>query len=504
MKLDRWLRVRTFHHSAFCDIQKLVALKEEQGVTISLCFPTLNEEETIGKEIRVLKSELMDKFHLLDEIAVVDSGSTDRTRDIAAKEGAAVHLASEHLTELGVWYGKGENLWKSLFLLKGDMIVWVDSDIKNIHPRFVYGLVGPLLTNSRIGYVKGFYKRPIRVGRKLLPSGGGRVTELVARPVLNLLFPSLSGLAQPLSGEYAGRRSLLERVPFFSGYGVEIGLLLDIEKKFGLRAIAQVDLDVRVHRNQELENLRTMSHRILTVLLTRAEEHGKLAILSDLNRSMNLITKEDEYYKIHNLRVEGAQRPPMITVRAYQQSRGISEEDLIIVSEAEPPGRRQYRKVSDLLRESLVKLDVVSRTKREALLELVGMLAGEGAVDSPFGALEALLAREEVLSTGIGRGLAIPHAATDAVRELVVCVGISKRGVEFESLDGELVNLVFLVLCPPSERSEYLGTLASLSQLLGDERLLGALMRAGSKKSVLTTVKKLETLNLLTKEFERP
>ena len=504
MKLDRWLRVRTFHHSAFSDIQRLLALKESQAVTISLCFPTLNEEETIGKEIKVIKSELMDKFHLIDEIAVVDSGSTDRTREIAAKEGATVYVASEHLTELGVWYGKGENLWKSLFLLKGDIVVWVDSDIRNIHPRFVYGLVGPLLTNSRIGYVKGFYKRPIKVGRKLVPTGGGRVTELVARPVLNLLFPSLSGLAQPLSGEYAGRRSLLERIPFFTGYGVEIGLLLDIERRFGLRSIAQVDLDVRVHRNQELESLRNMSHRILTVLLTKAEEQGKVAILSELNRSMNLITKEDEYYRVHNLQIEGTQRPPMISVKAYQQARGISDEDLIIFGELEPSGQRGYLKVSGLLRENLIEPDIVSRTKREAIQELVDVTAGQGLVANVPAAMEVLMAREDVLSTGMGAGLAIPHAITGTVRELVVCVGISRSGVEFESLDGEPVNLIFLVLCPPSERDKYLDTLATLSRLLEDERLLGALIRADSKKKVLATVRKLETLKLLAREFEKP
>ncbi|MBN1504595.1 MAG: glucosyl-3-phosphoglycerate synthase [Candidatus Eisenbacteria bacterium] len=503
MKLDRWLRVRTFHHSAFSDIRRLVALKESQGVTISLCFPTLNEEETIGKEIRVLKSELMDKFRLLDEIAVVDSGSTDKTREIAVKEGATVYLASEHLAELGVWYGKGENLWKSLFLLKGDIIVWVDSDIRNIHPRFVYGLVGPLLTNSRIGYVKGFYKRPIKLGRKLLPTGGGRVTELVARPVLNILFPSLSGLAQPLSGEYAGRRSILERVPFFTGYGVEIGLLLDIERKFGLRQIAQVDLDVRVHRNQELESLRKMSHRILTVLLTKAEEQGKVAILSELNRSMNLITKEDEYYRVHNLKIEGTQRPPMITVNAYQQARGISEEDLVIFGDLETSERREYQKVSGLLRENLIKPDVVATTKREAIRELVEKLAEEGAVSSVKDALEALMTREDVLSTGIGMGLAIPHAATEATRELTLCVGISAEGVEFESLDGEPVRLIFLVLCPPSERAKYLSTLASLSRLLDDERLSHALVAAGGRKEVLTIVRKFETLKSLTREFEK-
>jgi mannitol/fructose-specific phosphotransferase system IIA component (Ntr-type) len=503
MRLDRWMRVRTFHHSAFSDIKKLVALKEKQGVTISVCFPTLNEEETIGKEIRTVRSELLTKYPLIDDIAVVDSGSTDRTRDIATKEGATVYEADKYLKELGIWYGKGENLWKSLFLLKGDIIVWVDSDIKNIHPRFVYGLIGPLLTNKRIGYVKGFYKRPLKVGRKLSPTGGGRVTELVARPVLNILFPSLSGLAQPLSGEYAGRRSVLERVTFFTGYGVEIGLLIDIERKFGLNTIGQVDLDVRVHRNQDLESLRKMSHRILMVLLSKAEEQGKLAILEELNRSMNLITREDEYYRLHNLQIEGTQRPPMISVREYQQARGITEEDLILVSEASIAQKPEYRRISSFLRENLVKLDLVSLTKREALQEMVDLMTAEGLVSNTGDVVSALLAREEVLSTGVGKGAAIPHALTDTTREILLCVGRSRTGVEFESLYGEPVKIIFLVVCPTDQRKQYLSTLATISKLLDDERFYEALIRAENTREFLTAIRKFETLDILSKEFEK-
>jgi glucosyl-3-phosphoglycerate synthase len=262
MDLERWLGERTFHHSQFSDIAHLVKLKRAQGLTISLCFPSLNEQKTIGREIRVLKRALMDRHRLLDEILVVDSGSTDRTRKIAARQGAAVHLADDHLPEMGRLRGKGENLWKSLYLAKGNILVWIDADIRNIHPKFVYGLVGPLLMYPEIGYVKAFYRRPIRTGRRLRP-GGGRVTELLVRPFLSLLYPDLSLMAQPLSGEYAGRRSVLERVPFLSGYAVEVGLLIDIEQRFGIQSIAQVDLDVRVHRNQPIDRLRSMSSAIV-------------------------------------------------------------------------------------------------------------------------------------------------------------------------------------------------------------------------------------------------
>ena len=154
MELHDWLKYRTFHHSQFNDIQQLVALKKARGSTISFCFPTLNEEKTIGKEIKIIKKVLMDKHSLLDEIAVVDSGSTDRTREIARKLGADVYSENDILPETGSYPGKGENLWKSLYLLKGDILVSIDSDIRNMHPKFVYGLIGPLLLNPEIGIMK--------------------------------------------------------------------------------------------------------------------------------------------------------------------------------------------------------------------------------------------------------------------------------------------------------------------------------------------------------------
>ena len=194
---------------------------------------------------------------------VIDSDSTDRTVAIADRAGRAVVRHSQILPQLGSVTGKGEALWKSLHVLDGDIVAWIDTDISNIQPRFVTGLLGPLLREPRIQYVKGFYRRPIKEGDKLMPEGGGRVTELMARPLINLFFPELSGMIQPLSGEYAGRRALLERVPFFTGYAVEIGLLIDIIEQLGLPAIGQVDLERRIHRNQPLGNLSQMAYVIL-------------------------------------------------------------------------------------------------------------------------------------------------------------------------------------------------------------------------------------------------
>ena len=204
--VDKWFAENTFHADEFSDLKQLMVLKEKQGSTISLALPALNEEQTVGKVITTIKKALMDDVPLLDEIVLINSNSTDRTREIAGQLGIPIHIHQQILPELGPRAGKGEALWKSLLVTKGDIIAWIDTDIVNIHPRFVYGVVGPLLLNHNIQFVKGFYRRPLRVGSKMQAGGGGRVTELTARPLLNLFYPELSGVIQPLSGEYAGRR----------------------------------------------------------------------------------------------------------------------------------------------------------------------------------------------------------------------------------------------------------------------------------------------------------
>ena len=216
---NSWLAKNTFHYSDFKDLNRLVEEKEKKNLKISLCLPTLNEEKTIAKEIIILKSELMTRYSLLDEIVVVDSGSTDKTREIARAYGADVHKATEIFPHLEQYKGKGENLWKALYITKGDIIIYLDADIKNIHHRFAYGLLGPLLLCDDIKFVKAFYDRPISIGKnKMRPTGGGRVTELVTRPLFSLFFPELTQLIQPLSGEYAGFREVFERIPFPIGY----------------------------------------------------------------------------------------------------------------------------------------------------------------------------------------------------------------------------------------------------------------------------------------------
>lgn len=310
-RVDRWFAQNTYHNSEFEDVNALLAMKAKQGLTISLGLPALNEGETIGKIVRTMKQALMVDAPLLDEIVLIDSNSTDNTADIALAQGIPMFQHSEILPEMGTFKGKGEALWKSLHVLKGDLIVWVDTDIANIHPRFVYGLVGPLLKVPHVQYVKGYYQRPIQMGGKLQAFGGGRVTELVARPLFNLFYPELSGVIQPLSGEYAGRRAALMQVPFFSGYGVETGLLIDLLEKFGLDAIAQTDLEVRIHRNQELSSLSRMAFAIMQVFIARMEGRYDVQLLDKANRTMKMIVQEPERLALQLSDIADLERPPM-------------------------------------------------------------------------------------------------------------------------------------------------------------------------------------------------
>ena len=315
--VDKWFAENTYDSREFEDLRELVRLKERQELTISLGLPALNEEETIGPIIKTVKQELMDRHHLLDEIVLIDSRSVDRTREIAAELGIPVVVHQDILPQYGSYDGKGEALWKSLHALRGDLVAWIDTDISNIHPRFVYGILGPLLKDERVKYVKGFYRRPIRVGSQILGTGGGRVTELTARPLLNLFYPELSGLIQPLSGEYAARREVIERVPFFTGYGVEIALLIDLLHRFGLQAIGQVDLHRRVHRNQKLPSLSNMAFTVTATVLQRLERQGRMQLAVELNRSMKLIQNERDRFHIEIKALEDVERPPMATIPEY-------------------------------------------------------------------------------------------------------------------------------------------------------------------------------------------
>ncbi len=313
-----WLKTNTFHHSEFKDIKKLVEAKTRKQLKISLCLPTLNEEKTIAKEIIIMKSELMTRYPLIDEIVVVDSGSTDHTLDIAKSYGADVYEAKNILPHLENFTGKGENLWKALHITRGDIIIYLDADIKNIHHRFAYALLGPLLMFDHIKYTKAFYDRPIATDRKKIRStGGGRVTELIIRPLFSLFFPDLTQIIQPLSGEYAGYRSLLENISFPIGYGVETSMILDIYEKWGLDIIAQVDLDRRVHRNQDTKALGRMAFVILKTFFNRIEGLGKINLNTELFHEMIQYKLTGGEYEPDIYKITGDERPPIISIPEY-------------------------------------------------------------------------------------------------------------------------------------------------------------------------------------------
>lgn len=257
----------------------VIELKRERGARVSVGIPALNEAATIGSICEAIAGTLLGE--LVDELVVVDGGSTDDTASVARAAGATVVEASALVPEVPGVGGKGDSLWRSLAVLTGDIVCWIDADITNFEPHFVSRLVAPLLADPGCMFVKGFYQRPIAYGDVLLPSGGGRVTELLARPLLNALFPELGGFIQPLSGEYAGRREVLMQLPFFTGYSVEAGLLIDLLDAVGLDALVQVDLGTRAHRNRPLDELSPMAYAIARTIMRRAQEWGRLEMAHD-------------------------------------------------------------------------------------------------------------------------------------------------------------------------------------------------------------------------------
>jgi len=237
---------------------------------VSLVVPARNEAATVGDVVGRVREALVDTVALLDEIVVIDSDSTDDTYDVATDAGAVVHRAAEIRPDLGTVTGKGEAMWKAQFVTTGDLLVFMDADLLDWDTHFVPGLLGPLLTRPEVALVKGFYERPMVSGDAAVPFEGGRVTELVARPLIRLLVPELAGLHQPLAGEWAVRRELFERLSVPTGYAVELAALVDTQRARGIDAIAQVDLGTRAHRHQSLRDLSGMSTQILAAALARA------------------------------------------------------------------------------------------------------------------------------------------------------------------------------------------------------------------------------------------
>jgi len=311
-RAHRWFSQRT-SRAADWPVDRLMAAKGESRV--SVVMPALDEEATVGRIVRVIRRELVERRGLVDELVVVDSGSTDDTIEVARAAGADVVRREDVLSHLAPRPGKGEVLWRSLAATTGDVVVFVNSDLSDFTSSFVTGLLGPLLTDPAVQFVKATYDRPLHRPDDVQPAGGGRVTELVARPLLALHWPELSGFVQPLGGEYAARRSLLEQLPFPCGYGVEFGLLVDTYRRCGLDAMAQVDLSRRKHRNSDLHKLGRMALEIVQVAEARlGREVRSPAGITQFRRAGNGYEMVDTDMTEH-------ERPPIISVEGYPHRR---------------------------------------------------------------------------------------------------------------------------------------------------------------------------------------
>ncbi len=298
---ENWVARRTWQEPAWT-ADELVAAKA--GRRVSVVLPALDEEATVGPIVAAILPFTLGPAPLVDELVVVDSGSTDRTIEIAAAAGAKVVRRTDVVPDLEPFPGKGEVLWRALAATTGDIICYIDSDLIDFDPGFVPALIGPLLVEEGVGLVKGFYRRPLRLETSEVDTGGGRVTELLVRPLIAALRPELAGVVQPLGGEYAGTRELLESLPFAAGYGVEIGLLLDTHAAHGLDAIAQVNLGVRKHRNRSLLQLGVMARQILAAALSRCG-------MADAGGALTQFVQVGGEWLPNSTPVVVAERPPM-------------------------------------------------------------------------------------------------------------------------------------------------------------------------------------------------
>jgi glucosyl-3-phosphoglycerate synthase len=316
-----WFAERTTAAPSLDDVdpEALLRAKRRSGHRVSVVLPARNEEATVGDLVTGLRRHWVQRVPLVDELLVVDSDSTDGTARVARAAGADVVASADVLPGSGSRPGKGEALWKSLAATTGDLVVFLDADLLGDVSHYVPALLTPLLTDPQTSYVKGCYTRPLRADGMSSPAGGGRVTELTARPLLNALWPELAGVVQPLGGEYAGRRSVLEQVPFVSGYGVEIGLLIDLVGRTGLAGLAQVDLGVRRHTSQSQEALGRMAGQVVSTVLSRAARGRTGSLAGEAGGLLTQFRHDGLGFVPHSTPVAVDERPPMVTVPEYRR-----------------------------------------------------------------------------------------------------------------------------------------------------------------------------------------
>jgi len=294
----QWQQARSFHHSRYDE-----ALLLARECSASVCLPARDCAATVGPIVELL--DAMRRRGAIDQVVVIDGGSSDDTARIAADAGASVFAESSLMSGYGPVEGKGDAMWRSLSVLHGDLVCFLDADVLEFPSHYVTGLLGPLIESEEIDFVKAYYRRPFRAGEVSLADGGGRVNHLLARPALAVFYPALAGVRQPLAGEIAARRSLLEQLPFATGYGVEIAMLLDVLERVGLNGMAQVDLDSHLNSHQPLLELSAMAYAVMRVLASRLEREGRL---HELEPGPLLLDDRAVDAPLH-------ERPPMVSSR---------------------------------------------------------------------------------------------------------------------------------------------------------------------------------------------
>ncbi len=321
--VTEWFEKRSYDHEEFEDVKKLARHKRELGLTVSLVLPGRNVADTIGGIVGEVMA-LNEQAPLVDQVMVVDADSADGTARVAAANGAEVYSENELLSHYGDAHGKGDAMWRSLSVAKGDLVMFADADTKDFKPQFVYGTLGPILSVPGVRFVKGAFRRPFKSNESVQQDGGGRVTELTTKPLFNLFYPELTGFVQPLAGEFIADKELFASIPFLTGYAVETGIMIDVYKKAGLGAMAQVDLGTRQNRHQPLFDLGKMSYSVLRAVARRLRQDGRLRQLRDPSSPDSLFQFSDYLHAVATsagleLREhveELVERPPMAEVLA--------------------------------------------------------------------------------------------------------------------------------------------------------------------------------------------
>lgn len=317
----KYYKKRCFSYNEF-DLIKLYEIKKRKGISLAVVIPTFNNEKTIGLILETIQNNLMtSKYSFVNELVVIDSDSNDSTKKEVEKRGVKFIKSSNFLPNFNSIKGKGENLWKSLLATKADIIVWVDADSLNPHPGYVYGLAAPLIIDKEILFSKAYFLRCTKTSEEKKPEkpNGGRVTEILVRPVLNLLFPELSSFYQPLNGNIAGRRKIFESIEFPTGYGVDISLLIDIAMKYDVENMAQVYCGSFKQKGQDLQGLGRMAFQILRTVLHKAQLYGRLTLHRELPTILNQlkIRKKGEDFKLEKVNLEEKIRPPIKSLNKY-------------------------------------------------------------------------------------------------------------------------------------------------------------------------------------------